>query len=270
MSGSPSRQAERDQRRGALPVRRQLAHLDAAVARAQRLDPLRTVRAEILDGQPRRGGDRLGHLAGIEARGAVALDQPQRAREVGQCVDLPDPGRRPGRTLGGGPALSNPFRRGHTALGRLDRTGEGGVEAEAPVALGQVGPAAHRARHGHRARPESVHAELGQLRRRAARGVEPVQLALPPDLREEVAADPGVARLGDAEHRRRRESSVDRVPALLEGAHPGARRQRVARRHHRVAEDGRTPHLRTLAQIHSIRFECQAQPRRLAVDHGAT
>ena len=76
-----------------------------------------------------------------------------------------------------------------------------------------------------------------------------MQLASPPDLREEIAADPGVARLGDAEHRRGRERGVDRVPAALERPHAGTRRERMARRHHCLPEYRRTPHLQVLSLI---------------------
>ena len=68
-----------------------------------------------------------------------------------------------------------------------------------------------------------------------------MELAVAPDDRERVAADPGLGRLGDAEHGRGRERSVDRVAPTLERPHAGARRERVARGDHRVGRDRRRP-----------------------------
>ena len=59
-------QRQREQRRNPLAVRRQLAHLDAAVAPAQRLDPLGGMGAEIVLGEPGRRRDRRRDLALVE------------------------------------------------------------------------------------------------------------------------------------------------------------------------------------------------------------
>ena len=49
---------------------------------------------------------------------------------------------------------------------------------------------------------------------------------------------PGRHRLRDAEHGGRRERRVGRVAAALEHAQPGARCERLARRHHAVRGNG--------------------------------
>jgi hypothetical protein len=172
---------------------------------------------EIRKGEPRRARDRLRHLAQVETRRALALDAAQRVRELGQRIDVAGPRRGPGRAgARERPVLRNALGGGNAPLGRIDGTCERGVEPEPAVAFGQVGPGTDRAGHGHRARPRLVDLQLGELGRRAAGAVQPPQLSLPPDLREEIAADPRVTRLGDAQHRRRGERRIDRVPAVLE------------------------------------------------------
>ena len=127
---------------------------------------------------------------------------------------------------------------GEAVLGRRDRVLEHGVEPEATEALGERGPA--RDRSGHRDRPRAGLLDRAlriRAQRRRAGGVEPVQLLAVPDLGEEVAADAGRHRLGDAEDRGCGERGVHRVAAPFEGPQAGAGRERLARRHHRLGGD---------------------------------
>jgi hypothetical protein len=236
-------QRERDERGRALAVRRELAHLDVAVAQAQRLDPLRAVCAEIGGREPGRRSDRLRHEALVEAARAIERDCSQRPRQLGERVDLAEAGGRSrGAIAGQRPVLGDTLRRGDPVLRRVDRGAERRIEAQPAEALRQVGPGANGTGNRDRTRAALVHAQLGQLARRTAGAVKAVQLSVPPDLREEIPADAGVPRLGHAEHRSGRERGVDGVAAAFECSHARPRRQRMARRHHRLPENGGPPH----------------------------
>ena len=139
------------------------------------------------------------------------------------------------------PRGRRPRSDGEAALGGVDRVLETRVEPEAAVALGERGPACDRARHRHRPRP-GLRDRLGVRRgRRRPRGVEPLELAVPPDLREAVAADPGRHRLGDAQDGGGGQRRVGGVPAALERAQPRTGRERLARGDHPLRRDRGRP-----------------------------
>ena len=152
----PVVEPERDQRRRALAVRRQLAHLDTPVRQPQRLHPLGAVSRQVVLGQPARRRDRGRHLAAVEGVRALGREPAQRRRQLGQPVTAADPGRRPGSTLRQRPLVADPRRAGETALRELGRVRERLGQTEAPEALGQIRPGPDRSRHGHRPRPVQV------------------------------------------------------------------------------------------------------------------
>ena len=84
---------------------------------------------------------------------------------------------------------------------------------------------------------------LERIRRGGSRagGVEAGRLAIPPDDREGIPADPGRHRLGNAEHGGSRERGVGCIPAALEGAEPRPSGERLARGDHRVRGHGWRP-----------------------------
>ena len=90
--------------------------------------------------------------------------------------------------------------------------------------------------------------------RRRPGGVEPLELAVPPDLREAVAADSGRHRLGDAQDGGGGERRVGGVAAALERAQAGAGRERLARRDHPLRRDrGRAPEREPVAHGDDLR-----------------
>ena len=231
---------EGHERGRSLRVGRQLADLDAAVRAPQRRHPFGAVRGEVVLGEPARRGDRGGDRPLVDRVGPAVGDRLQRRGEVGQAVALARPRGGPRRPrLRRAPVLGDPRRGRHAVARRVDRAGQRGVEPEAAEALGGVGPRPHGAGHRDRARPGGVDGQRVDVRRRAPRAVEPVQLAVEPQQREGVAADAVVGRLADGEHGRRRERGVDRVAARLQRPHARARGQRVAGGHHRLGGDRR-------------------------------
>ena len=237
----PVVQGECDQGSRSLPVRGQLADLDAAIVVAKRLDPLRAVIGEILLVQPRGGGDRRGDLSPVEGIRPVCREARERLCEVGDHESSSHPRGGERGSWRPGPLVGDPCRAGHSVRSELGRVGERSVEAEPPEALREVTPGAHGARDGDRARARVVDAELVEHAGGAARPVEPVEAPVVPDERERVASHSVVRRLRDREHRRRRERRVHRVAALAERREARCRGERVARRNHRLARDGRHP-----------------------------
>ena len=90
----PREDAQRLQRRHALAVGRNLAHVHAAVVLAQRLDPFGVRHVEVVLHQRRDLADRVRHRAAIEAVGPVARDSAQRRRKLGKPDELTCAGRR--------------------------------------------------------------------------------------------------------------------------------------------------------------------------------
>ena len=233
-------QSQREQRRNPLAVRRQLAHLDAAIAPAQRLDPLGGMGVEIVLGEPGRRGDRRRDLSLVESIRPLRRDPLQGGGELGELVALADGGRRP---RGVAPPVAHlwAIRAVHTIAVAGSRGGgrDCAVEAEAAEVRGQIRPEPDGTGDGHRARADVLGGPATEVGRRPAGAVEAVQRALVPDEREGVTADAVVGRLRDRQHRSGGERRVDRVPAALERAQAGARRERMARRHHRLGADRR-------------------------------
>ena len=258
--------AERDLRRDALPVGRDLMQGLAAIVMGQRRDPFGRAGGEVGRGDrtavfARVARRRLGDLAAVVGLAAGLRDEPQGARGGGKTKQLADTRRAPPgqeglgearqrRELGrgGGPFLLDHDRHRVTALGDLDRRLDQIGERQLAEALAQGDPAGHRAGHRH-----AVPAALGRrggvgavatfevIRRpglrRAARGVEAVQtLAVPQDA-ERIGAEPVADRLDDGHRRRRRDRRVDRIAAGQQHAQPGLRGHRMRGRHDIAAED---------------------------------
>ena len=226
-----------EQRRNALAVRRQLAHLDAAVAPPQRLDPLGGMGVQVVLGEPGCGRNRRRDLALVERIRPLRRDPPQGAGEVGKLVALPGCRRGPGRADGPRPLIGNPRRADDAVAGGLGCPSDGAVEAEAAEAGCQIRPEPDGAGHGHRPWAGVLERLAAEVGGRPAGAVDAVEHALVPDEREGVTADPVVGRLGDGQHRGRCERRVDRVAPALERAQAGTGRERMARRDHRLAAD---------------------------------
>ena len=75
--------AERLQRRDALAVGRDLAHVDAAVVPAQRLDPVGVRMGEVVERERRDRADGIADGPAVEAAGAFLGDPPERAASSG-------------------------------------------------------------------------------------------------------------------------------------------------------------------------------------------
>ena len=245
MSEKAVEQPERDQRRRALAVRRQLADLDVPVGEAERLHPLRGMASKVFLAEPGGGRDLGRDRATVERIRPGGRDVAQGGAELGQAVDLAARRSGSGRAIGRRPVQGDTLGRCDPTLRRVDRGGERGVETQPAEAFREVGPRPHGARDGHRARPGFLDGRvLGELGGRASGAVQADQLPVPPELSEEVAADARVARLGNTEHRCSRERGIDGVAAALERSDAGTRRERMARGHHRLSEDRRPSHER--------------------------
>ena len=212
---------------------------------AHGLDPLAAMRREVLDVEPGGVRDGLGHRALVETwralarrcAGACGRDREAcrsaRLRGGGQG-DLPCSSARCQRCATRAPAAT-PFS-ARSIAGASARS-----SPSLPKRCGEVGPGAHGPGRGARARPELLDDPLRHAHRRAAGAVEPVQLPAVPHEREGIAPDAVVGRLADGQAGGRGQRRVDRVAALLERPHTGARRGGVARRHERAAHDGGHP-----------------------------
>ena len=214
-------QRQREERRGALPVRRQLAHLDAAVVVAQRLDPLRAVLREVVLGEPRRRGDRRRDLPAVErrpapprrcaracpARPGMTKRSPSRARGTAPRVHAPTCRRcAPSRRRRGGRGPPRVRARGRARGGRSARRGpptpDGARDGDRARA-GLVDPAARRATPA--ARPEPFSPWSAPSCQTSANASPPRPLSV------------GSATAQDG---RRRERRVDGVAARLERRSP--------------------------------------------------
>ena len=117
----PVVQGERDQSCSPLPVRGQLADLDAAIVVAKRLDPLRAVIGEVLLVQPRGGGDRRRNLPLVEGIRPVGREARERPSEVGNHESSSRPRgweRGSGRS---GPLVGDPCRAGDAVRREIGR-----------------------------------------------------------------------------------------------------------------------------------------------------
>ena len=240
VGSSALEQPERLERGDALRRRRQLEHLDVAVARAQRLDPARRDtprgRPPRASGPPRSPGDRAARRsrrarARRSARSVAASSGRRRARRRGARARAPAGAagaraapqrRRSAPTAKPRSAASIASARHASSPSRPWRSASAAQPATAPGTVTERGPVCST---GSSARPAPAPARPRRGRR----------AAVAPDDREAVAADARRHRLGHAEHRGGRERGVGGVAAALERAQPGSRRERLARRHHRLA-----------------------------------
>ena len=196
--------------------------------------------------------DGLGHRALVEAWPALARRSAGacgRDREACSAARLPaaatatSPAR--ARAASGAPRGRRPRRRSRPGRSRGRARGRARAcrSAAARSAQARTAPG-----DGARARPELLDHPLRHAHRRAAGAVEPVQLAAVPHEREGIAPDAVVGRLADGQAGGRGQRRVDRVAALLERPHAGARRGGVARRHERAAHDRRHPRKTTAGE----------------------
>ena len=247
--------AERYQRRDALPVRRNLVQRVAAVVAADRLDPLGLEVGEILgrDGAAvgrRKLLDRLRDLAAIESLALALGDQPQRARRGLELEQLAHFGRpAPGQGAlgkagelaefrgGVGPLLLHHDRQQVAALGDLDGRLQQVGKRQLAELFAQRHPGADGAGHGDR-----IETALGRLgvvavfflevgrrpaRRRRAGRIEAVQLLAIPQDGEGVAAKPVADRLADRHRGGGGNGGIHCVAALPHHSQSGLRRQRM-------------------------------------------
>ena len=242
IGAEPFEQAQRLERDDALRGRRQLEHLDTAIGDGERIDPARAEGREILLVEPARRADRTRDATAVEGRGAVARDRPQALRQFREADALACLRERPElrRRAALGPQVGRQVADREAPLGSVDRVRETRVEPEPAVSLGERGPAGDGTRDGHRQRPDLGHGlqVLGRGGRRPG-GVEALGLAVPPDDREAVAADPGRHGLGHRKHGGGGDGGVGCVAATLEHAQTRAGGELLAGRDHRAGGDGR-------------------------------
>ena len=243
IGAEPFEQAQRLERDDALRGRRQLEHLDTAIGDGERIDPARAEGREILLVEPARRADRTRDATAVEGRGAVARDRPQASAPApgsGRAGLLAGSGRAPAARCSRPTASAVIGADREAPLGGVDRVRETRVEPEPAVSLGERGPAGDGTRDGHRQRPDLGHGlqVLGRGGRRPG-GVEALGLAVPPDDREAVAADPGRHGLGHRKHGGGGDGGVGRVAATLEHAQTRAGGELLAGRDHRAGGDGR-------------------------------
>ncbi len=222
--------AERNQRRDALAIGRNLVQAMTPDVEADRVDPFRLVGGEIgqrhrtaVAGRVRR--DRLRDLAAIEGLALARGDGAQGTRRGRESEPFADLGRTSLRQKGFGPTglrlqercrrdplLLDHDRHGVAALGDLDRGREQLRERQLAEALGQRHPGRDRARHRHRV--PAAHRRAGRIAailareilrrpgaRRRPRRVEAVQALAVPEDAEHVGAETVAAGL-DERHRR--------------------------------------------------------------------
>jgi hypothetical protein len=196
-------QTERLERRHALRRGRQLEHVDAAIGKPERLDPLRVIRGQVVFLQPARRADRFCNRASVERIGPVLGDRAEGRRKLRLQDEVAAPGRRRelrrddrrrpacarrARRPGGGGAVGD----GEAAFGRVDRVGEAAVEAEPAVADGQLVPAADCAGDGDRPGAALLDRFEGiSARRCRPGGIQPLATGRRAHDRERVPAEPG-------------------------------------------------------------------------------
>ena len=262
------------QRRGALPVGRQLHQLDAAIAAPDRRDVVRRHRREILLGVAAAGGaQRGGHVGGmlalVEAGAPLGRDPPQQLRLAGGVEHLPHPRRgavhqvhlargplqRVGRHA---PVMRHPRRHRHPGLGMANRGRQHRVEPLEPVIRRQphegVDGTGQRHRIGraqrHRVVPRRAQRLGVETGGRAPRAVQADDLLRPGrlDQHEAVAAQPAHLRLADAQQHGGGKRRVHRVAPLLQHVDGRLRGQRVrGRGHAATGQDERTVGLMEIA-----------------------
>ena len=257
------------ERHEALGIGRHLVDVVAAVARVNRVHPIRLVAGEIGLGEKpaallKVGRDGASDRALVERIASSRGHLLQRSRQVRVAEDVARPRHAPARQKHcsrgricrqlpgrGVPLVRDDLGHGVTitcvADGRRQRT----RERDRPVLRKELGPAGQRAWNRHRIRAVVGHLReaSGQqhvgvgLRAGAAAGVQapqPLCLRVVDD-RKDVAADAGHRRLDDGEDGGGRDSGVDRIPTFLQHLQACGRRERLARGDQPVArEHGRT------------------------------
>jgi len=209
--------AQRHESGDALAVGRNLPDVVALIAGADRRDPLALVRGQVRGANQSAclfgvTSDLLGQLPLVEICAAARRDALQRGRVALAGPDGSGAGREACRgkdvepfvqfrqvqaavdTHRPRPVVGRHRAERVAALGIIDGRLEQFGERQPPEAPVQIGPAAHRSRHGHwqpavgghfafRQRPQA------QSSRGRAAGIQAVQLAVCPDEREIVSAD---------------------------------------------------------------------------------
>ncbi len=233
------------------PFGTDLVQRHVAVVDRDRLDPVRLVVGKIgfLDQAAGLAGmrdDRRGKLAVIEIVTVAFGDARQRARLSGTNELFRRQRRAAVRREGLAIArlrqqlahllLPLPMhrRRHQIAVGGVpDRRLEQVRERQLAELVRQRAPGGDDARHRHRVPAAARHGVFSlevtgrHPLRRPPRGVQSVQLAVRPDQRKTVAADPVHARLDHRQRNRRGKSGVDRVAAAQIHRKARGRRQRL-------------------------------------------
>ena len=188
-------ESEGEERCDALPVRRQLAHLDPPVVRTAAARPTRSGappgpprRASTRPRSPTRPGPRTARQ-GLRPRSDAGLRRDPAGRSV--CADAR---RGPRRALGCGPLVPDARGADDSARGGIGRGAQGRVETGRAETLREVGPEPYRAGHRDRGRAVLGCGAAAELCRRAARAVDPVEPLAVPDDRERVTAHAVVRR----------------------------------------------------------------------------
>ncbi len=235
--------AQRDERRDALAVGRELVHVVAAVALVDRRDPCGLVVAQVLRGQcaaagMRMRGEALGERAFVEVAAVRLADAAQRGGRIAQDELLAYFGRAAGWherlrvaglavQLGDGrrPLVRDDGGDGVAAFRDLGRRFQHVGERQPAETLVQGRPGRDGARHRHRipaARGApgvavGVFAVLAAevveapAARRGTRCIEAVQALAVPQDGEGIAAQAARYRLDDGQHGRRRDRRIGRA-----------------------------------------------------------
>ena len=146
---------ERNERSDPLAGRGNLQHTDASERVLQRRYPARNVAGQIRFRQPARGRDLPPDIALVENAGPLLRDGAQGGGLLREANDRPWFRSRHPRfrsTFGLSPITSRVCPNCESALSDIDGALQARVEAEAPEALGERGPAGNRPRHGNRLR----------------------------------------------------------------------------------------------------------------------
>ena len=236
-----------------------------AEALADRAAPVVAMSGEVVLGQrramlPREGGDLAGERAAIEGFAARLGDQAQALCHIGRAEDLAgercpaarhemrgEAGLLLQRVGATPPELADDRGDVEAARGVVDRRLEQGLEGQLAEALRQLGPGRDGARHGDALPATLRHAALsGEAlgrpgSRRAARGVEPVQLLAVPEDAEGIGAETVAGRLDHRQGDRGGERRIERITALAQHREAGLGRQRMRGRDEVAGEDGRAP-----------------------------
>ena len=180
-------------------------------------------------------------LAGVQRLWAFARDPAERAREIGKPVAPAETGSGERRVRRRRPLVSNARGADRSLAREVGRRPDRGIEAEPTEPGRKIVPETNGARHGDGAGPLIGCSPPAQLRWRAPRPVQPVELGPVPDEGKCVSADAVVGRLGNRQDCGGSEGCIDGVAATFERTQAGPGRCGVARRDHPVGCDCRHP-----------------------------